>query len=267
LIYLPGSRSYNAYQELKQDFPIGSIDPYNIVVATNIQNSTFTSNYFTLEHSLIQNILLSNSKYLDTNSITSISYCQGKRINFTQAVAYKNVSSPLYDTQEASDYRGLTKGIMNVDQTATLIQIKTIVDPDSQAITNFIVEMRNLINSFTSTTTLNGNRIEGYLFGGYTTTYDLQVIVYNLVPTMIGVTISAVVILIAWNFGSLALTLRLMLSVGMSLCWTYGMLVSYCDNYKKLSKILLLINNMISLGICLSTRSRSKCICSFNTIN
>lgn len=49
---------------------------------------------------------------------------------------------------------------------------------------------------------------------------------YQLYPVMIASTIAVVVFIIGINFGSLLLPVRLAVTVFISLCWTYGLLVS-----------------------------------------
>lgn len=51
---------------------------------------------------------------------------------------------------------------------------------------------------------------------------------YELYPIMIASTIAVVIFIIGVSFGSVLLPIRLLLTVAISLCWTYGLLVSAC---------------------------------------
>lgn len=183
-------------------------------------------------------ILLSYPSYLNSHSVTAVTYCNGQSVSYSYAVQYMNSSSPLYNTTAAANYRGLTNSLMNSYQTATQIRLETTVDPDSEAIVPFILALRDLIGTFFSSNSIHGISSHGYLFGGYTTTYDLQVIVYSLVPILVAVTIIAVMILIAVSFGSVMLTFRLVVTVGMSLIWTYGLAVSDAISLSNLNVLL-----------------------------
>lgn len=48
---------------------------------------------------------------------------------------------------------------------------------------------------------------------------------YSLYPVMIGSTIAVVIFIIGVSFGSVLLPVRLLLTVAISLCWTYGLMV------------------------------------------
>jgi hypothetical protein len=48
---------------------------------------------------------------------------------------------------------------------------------------------------------------------------------YKFVPIMIGTTVSIVVLLVGISFGSILVVARLIFTIFVSLCWTYGMMV------------------------------------------
>ena len=54
----------------------------------------------------------------------------------------------------------------------------------------------------------------------------LQTILYDLYPIMIASTIGVVLLIVGLNFASVGLPIRLALTIAISLCWTYGLLVS-----------------------------------------
>ena len=68
---------------------------------------------------------------------------------------------------------------MNGDASATLVAIETTKSPNGQVIVPFIHGVRDLLNAF-SAPGLPGLKL--YLFGGYTTTMDVQDLLYALVP-------------------------------------------------------------------------------------
>ena len=242
LIYLPNSRSLNAYDTLRSQYPIGLVDPYSLLVVTHDKSmSVYTAEYFALEADLISQFLSSNTKYVNAKSITSITFCNGEAVTYQQAMQYLNRSSLVYHTTAASNYRGLTASLTNSDRTVTNVQVTTIIDPDSTAIFDFIIKTRKLLTNFASSSSkyyiTSSNYVDLYLFGGYTTTYDLEQVIYAQVPALIGITFAVVVLLIGIGFGSIALTFRLLITVGLSLTWAYGLMVCmililfYCCKY------------------------------------
>ena len=181
----------------------------------------------------------------------------GLNISYDLAMQYKNKSSILYHTSTASYYRGSIAGLVNSIGTATRIQIETIIDPDSEDIVPFIVNTRKLLDDFSSshyyynhtTVPMTIVPVNTYLFGGYTTTYDLQVLVYTLVPYLVVSTLVAVLILIFISFGSIALTLRLLITVCLSLTWAYGFMGEYECMYDYLYILLTHIYNYLYITI------------------
>ena len=213
---------------LQDSYPIGQIDPYSILMIPNSPSATILSaEYFTLETNLVYSLLNTSRGIIDAKSVSALSFCLGHPVSYELAEQYHNASSALYGTSAAANYRGATSVLLNSAKTATRIKLITLVDPHSESIVSFIVDTRNTLRSFSSNpaNTLNGESLSAYLFGGKTTTYDLQEIVYGLVPVMVGTTVAAVLILIGISFGSIALTVRLVVTVSMSLCWAYGFMV------------------------------------------
>jgi predicted RND superfamily exporter protein len=103
------------------------------------------------------------------------------------------------------------------------VKIETIVNPNSDAIAKFVEQVRKQCSS--TNYVVQGSPVNLYLFGGYTTTLDVQNALYKLVPVMIAVTLVVVVLLIAVSFGSIILAIRLLFTIFISLAWTYGFMV------------------------------------------
>jgi uncharacterized membrane protein YdfJ with MMPL/SSD domain len=114
---------------------------------------------------------------------------------------------------------------MNSAKSASLVTIEVLVAPNSEVIVPFIVSTRNIISGYSSKSPVSSLPVQMYLFGGYTTTYDVQNQLYTLVPLMIGCTLIIVLVIVGVSFGSLLLIIRLAITMFMSLCWTYGLMV------------------------------------------
>jgi predicted RND superfamily exporter protein len=141
-------------------------------------------------------------------------------------MGYFNEESSVYNSTSAAAYRVLVGGLLNSDKSASIINIETITNPNSQTMAGFIEDVRSLCTSHSSKAIVNGGKVEMYLVGGYTTTLDVQNSLLKLVPVMIAVTCIVVLFFISINFGSAMLSIRLVFTVVVSLAWTYGLLVS-----------------------------------------
>ncbi len=228
LISLTGSNSLEALQTLKSDFPMGQMDPYSVILTTDISYGVLTSDYFTYETGLISEILSEEQpKYIDTSSISALSYYNGAYVDYDTSMAYFNTSSPVYNDSIAVAYRIEVGSSLNSDSSASLIRIETIINPNSQKAEGFVVDMRKILDKYESKTAYGStyNQVKLYLFGAYTTTLDVQDALYATVPTLIGCTIAIVMALIFFSFGSIMIAVRLAITVFISLSWTYGLMV------------------------------------------
>jgi hypothetical protein len=262
LLYLQGSASLKGLHVLQESFAAGALDPYQIITIATTNNNddeesyghdqqgmhsygVFTSKYFDAESALIKQLLLDNAPtFIDEQSITALSFFRGSFVSFEQAVAFYNTSSGEYMGSSAVNYRAKMLGRMSSIGSAALITIETTVSPNTQAIVPFILNVRSLLrktcssqsNSGSSTTLEATDELGAcYLFGGYVLSYDVQTMVYRLVPFIILGTVLVVVVVVGSSFGSVFLIIRLAITVIMSLATTYGMLVR---NRKKEGQLL-----------------------------
>ena len=156
-------------------------------------------------------------------SVTALSYINGADVSYGTAMRYFTPGSTSYNSSMGYQYRTIASGLFNDAKTASLITIQTIVDPDADAIVPFILFVRNIMAIQASTTNGTSIGMNTYLFGGYTSSYDLQIALYQLVPIMILSTVLVVLVLVASNFGSIFIPIRLAATVFVSLSWTYGL--------------------------------------------
>ena len=183
---------------------------------------------------------MQEGNYVNKNAFTALSYFNGASMDYTTAQGYLDASSASYDTKSAVQYRTLVGSLRSADNSASLIIVTTVVDPDAEIIVPFILKTRDILTAQSNTPYTPGLTLKMYLLGGYCSTYDVQVILYALYPVMIASTIVVVLVLIGLNFASVGLPLRLALTIAMSLSWTYGITVS------RLSSCLLAILNYFS---------------------
>ena len=227
---------------MKQSFNLGQLDPYSIILTTDVPKAVFTSQYFKFENSVIHKIITSQSpKYVDKYSFTGVSFFNGQDVPLNVSMAYLNKASSLYNSSLAVSYRLSIGRIVNKDESASLVVVYTKVDPNSEAIVSFITSVRDILSASSnmvieyfkfdsvigrdSSNSLGSNVANLYLFGGYTTTLDVQVSLYKLVPIMVASTVAVVIIIIGYSYHSLGLVVQLIFTMFISLAITYGLMV------------------------------------------
>jgi len=204
---------------MKNSFPAGQIDPYQVLIITNTKKAIYTNAYYNLEQELIKKIFSDiSSKFINSHSIKAVSYFHQDYVSYSDAEDYFKSAPNSYTLNYNSK--------VNDDKSATQVTIEVIIDPHSQAIVPFINNMRSLLSDFVSNHKLNDNNIEVYLFGGYTSTYDVENLLYSLLPIMYACTLLLVLLIVGFSFGSFVLTLRLIFTMAISLIFTFGFTVS-----------------------------------------
>jgi len=222
LIYLQGSSTLNALTAMKESFPEGALSPYNVILDTGTPGAVLTPEYFVAEDALVRKILASEQDYVNPSSIACLSFFQSRNVSFATAMQYLNLTSPLFGSSAAAGWRSINMGKLNADQSASLISIETTKSPNSQIIVPFIISMRKLLTAFSSA---GVPKLKTYLFGGYTTTMDVQDMLYALLPIDIICVVLLVLVTVAFSFRSVGLAVRLIATLALSLCWTFGLTV------------------------------------------
>ena len=174
------------------------------------------------------NALLADNvpSYLSRNgSITALSYMNGVPISYSTAMGYLNSSSSLYKLPFGLNYRVSVASLVNAKATSSLVQILTVVDPDADAIVPFILNVRDTLQTQMGQAVSKSLNMKLYLFGGYSTQYDLQNALYAYVPLLIVSTVLVVLGIMAINFGSVVIPLRLAGTIFVSLAWSFGLTV------------------------------------------
>ncbi len=234
LIYLQGSASLNALSVMKEDFSLGSLDPYNVLIDTGIQGGVFNSSYFAVEGAVVSALLTTQPAFVGLGGITGLTFFDSAPLNFSQSTEFrKNHASPLFSTPRAVSYRANSLRRVSSTERANLLQVETLVNPNSQGVIPFIVEFRKTLDALQAAfragdSSVGGTRLPGlslYLIGGYTATMDIQDALYTMVPAQIALVFALVLIIVTVAFWSLLLTLRLLYTIFVSLAWTYGLMV------------------------------------------
>ena len=225
LIYLQTSRSLAGLKVMKSAFAEGRLNPYMAIITTGKANGVLTQDYFSTETTLVKYVLDSESQYVKSSGITSLTYFNGAFVTLADALDYMTPSTTKGATTTGMAYRLFAASLMNKDSSSSMVKMELSVAPNSQQAVPYIKSIRIKLKDMTSTPPVSGFPVKLYLFGGYTTTLDIQTALFGLVPIMIGVTCAIVLLLIGMSFGSVLLAVRLAFTVFISLCWTYGLMV------------------------------------------
>lgn len=210
---------------MKSSFNEGRLEPYMIIITTGTANAALTQSYFSTESAVVSYLLSDQTEYLGKDGITCLTYFQGTSLSLSQALSYMDASTADGQTATGLAYRLFAGSLLNGDYSSSLIRLELKVPPRSQVTVPFIKSLRTKLKDFTNAAPVTGFNVKMFLFGGYTTTLDVQDSLFSLVPIMIAVTIVIVLVMIGISFGSVLLALRLAFTVFISLCWTYGLMV------------------------------------------
>jgi hypothetical protein len=134
-----------------------------------------TENYFKAESNMIKILLESQDKYMNAGSIIALSFFNGEYVDFKTSQSYLKRTSPVYDSVAASRYRILAGSLRNAAMSASIVEITTIADPVGEVIVPFILDTRKILLDPAVTNFVPNFTLSPYLYGGYCSTYDIQV--------------------------------------------------------------------------------------------
>ncbi|MHA1406429.1 MAG: MMPL family transporter [Candidatus Heimdallarchaeaceae archaeon] len=212
------SDSSLAYKTLSDDFSPGEILPFYLVIRTHEVNGTLNPEFFSNTINLLSEI--TNKTLLTNESYISIVRAGDFWIPFTFAYPFLDPSSPVYDTEFGRLYRVIFDRYTNEDNSTTMVEIQTSFDPFGDYSEDWVKQTRVIIKDFEEKT-----GYEIHLAEGSTSMVDAIDRVYELFPIMISITIIVVYILIAIMFKSAFIPLRLIITVGLTLSWIYGLTI------------------------------------------
>lgn len=242
LVFLQGSDTLNTFGIMQASFGAGQLESYQLILTTGQKQGIVTPNYFTVENKIIHDLIAQESQFIGPKTVTGLSYFQGMDLDYTTAMGFLSPLSPAYNSSIAMAYRVLVASKMNADQSTMLVNMQTLINPQSDKMVDFIRSVRSYIKSFQSP--VSGFSVQLYLYGGYSSTMDVQDALYKLVPVEIAVVLLIVVIILAISFASVTLVLRLLFTILYTLGLTYGLMVLVYqpgpsqDSFMKLNPIL-----------------------------
>ena len=209
-----GADSREAYIAMQEDFAAGQIMPFYIIIETNSSNGIKTPEFFNNATNLIYD-LANETSVLNESFVSIVRIKEFPLADFTMIDFLLDPSN----TAEISIvYKSIFSQYTNSDNSTTIIEVQTPFDPWGDKADSWIKETRVILERYEE---LSGYKM--HLAGSSTVMVDAIDKVYELFPLMISVTIAVVYILIAIMFKSAFIPLRLIITIGLTLSFIYGL--------------------------------------------
>ena len=125
---------------------------------------------------MIKILLESQDNYMNAGSIIALSFFNGEYVDFQTSQTYLKRTSSVYDSVVAARYRILAGSLRNAEMSASIVEITTTADPVGEVIVPFILDTRKILLDPDVTNFVPNFTLSPYLYGGYCSTYDIQVI-------------------------------------------------------------------------------------------
>ncbi len=209
------SEAVDSYQMLVESFPGGQLERHYIILETGEVNGLKNASFFSQSQELILN--LTQRTLVGNESFTSISYASEMAIPWFMAVYW--ISNPEID-QNAMMYNQIWNEYTNEDNSTTILDIITPFDPYGSEEETWVEETRVILKDFEEKT---GYKV--HLAGKPVQQIDALNSVFNLFPIMIVTILVIVYIFIAIMFKSVFIPLRLILTIGLTMSWIFGLAV------------------------------------------
>jgi len=211
------SDSRKAYEALAEDFSPGQVLPFYLVIKTDEANGIMNNAFYDKTQLFLENLI--NETDADADTFTTIVRAGGFWIGYEIARMFLNSSYPSYHTALGESYRIVFNRYTNYDNSTILVEISTPFDPWGDMAETWVKETRTIMEDFQS------EDYEVHLAEGSAIMVDAIDNVYELFPVMMIITLIVVYIIIAIMFKSVFIPLRLIITVGITLSWIYGLTI------------------------------------------
>jgi len=216
-----GSDSDYAYTAFREDFSAGQMLPFYIIVKTDQVNGTLSHEFFANVSNLIDRLITDTEVEID--SFTSIACLGGHFVpysfgDFCAENFLINTNDTIFNDPLANLYREIFKMNTNSDNSTTTLSVSTPFDPWGDQAEIWVDATRQILIE-----AQEEYGFELYLAAGSAFMIDAIDGVYDLFPVMMIVTVIVVYLIIALMFRSVFIPLRLILTIGLTLSWIYGL--------------------------------------------
>ncbi|MHA2276195.1 MAG: MMPL family transporter, partial [Candidatus Kariarchaeaceae archaeon] len=233
IFYTPsGYESRDGFELLQEKFGAGTILPLQLIVVPQ-QGDVWSQNTFDRMHVLFNRLTAETS--LDEFSMFSHVWMNGKMVEQDLSIAYRDPTSPEYNTTDALMYRTFTDGLISqssgFQDKAAVAHIVLPGDPFSKDANELIEKMKDIMSN------VFGNDFDWGLSGFAHTLQEAIEITSKYTPIVVLVVILGIYALVGFMFRSAILPARLILTIGLTVSFIYGTTVVVFENDTFLNEI------------------------------
>jgi uncharacterized membrane protein YdfJ with MMPL/SSD domain len=215
LIFISALDSVEALSAIQNYFPPGSIFPIYATAETKDWTGIFSPEYFNESQDFIRKIISDTNQGIAGDSILALSWPFGSPIEFGFAEKLDQIN-PNYKYLESQlkNARG-----DNNSQAATM-SLFTTFSPTTARFGEFCTQLLKSSKDFAESHTENFNwTVTGIQLG----VRALSDRAYDRFPMMLGITLAVAAVFIGGTLRSVVLPIRLVVTVGWTVAWTYGL--------------------------------------------
>ena len=232
LVYTDDLPSMAAVAHMGEHFSPGSMYPFYMVAHTKTSSaqtniSTFSEFFFAEFLCVIDDINARTNNSVDAagGAVVSPAYAGGHRVPFWAARQLTTPGSRLYNTTHGAMYRALLDKMTTPDRRGSVALVVIDTDPMGAAGLRWIRTAQTVLRNHTAHTDY-----EWGLTNAAVSMFETSAKAYRNFPLMVGVTCGAVIAIVALIFRSVLLPLRLLVTLGLTITWTYGLAsLVFCD--------------------------------------
>ena len=221
LVFTPDLPAMKTLNDMQENFPPGMLYPFYLsAVARNESvGGTFTEEYFAAVPEVIKDIKNATDNGVDDSGIISTAFAYGSDVDFEMAREFMDPTSPEYNSSYAQMYRMLTDRVLSKDagHNSSLVMLMVNFNPNGGPIREWVLAVRGVLDR------LNEHSAWYWTLSSvFVDLVDVCAESFGAFPMMISITVIVIVVLVAVAFRSVVLPLRLVLSLGLTIVWTYG---------------------------------------------
>eukprot|EP01105_Mastigella_eilhardi_P026252 TRINITY_DN7490_c0_g1_i1.p1 TRINITY_DN7490_c0_g1~~TRINITY_DN7490_c0_g1_i1.p1 ORF type:complete len:943 (-),score=309.44 TRINITY_DN7490_c0_g1_i1:224-3052(-) len=217
------SGARKAMDKIGEDFSQGLLSPYTLMVRADTEDigSVWSVECFNFTSDFID-ALVADVSGLTKDGIACPTDVFGMHADFALANALLDVNST---DPRAAPYRYVTSMMVNPNQTAMIISVQTTFNPEKN-VTDFMKKLRHFLKGYSDATPYHF-----YVVDDNSDEYDAINNVFFLFPIILSCLGVVVVILLLVAFKSIFMAIETVITIGITLAWTYGLASAvFCFN-------------------------------------
>jgi uncharacterized membrane protein YdfJ with MMPL/SSD domain len=221
-VFSSDSEAVQTFRRIEKQFPPGIVAPFKILAIPQEGSSIFSQEYFSLIESIGDS--LKQKGLIEGSELITISKIGGFSLQPEQVEDLLKSNEPI-----GVAYKFMTQGLINDAENAAVAVIYAHFDPMSKEAERWIPQVRDILDT---TASQANNQFELHLFGGSVVVLDMVVGIQSKFLTMVSVTCGVLLIAAGLVFRSAFLPIRGVFTIGLSVCWTYGLAVIIFQKFR-----------------------------------